>query len=182
MIDRNKAQEILWKHLTTDSLRKHCLGVAVIMEQVAIQKGANAKDWYICGLLHDIDLDIVDNNPELHGNKGAEILADYGIDEKIIHAIRGHADKVPRISELDKWLWICDPLSGLITAAALMRPEKKISAISLKSLKKRFQDKRFAAGANREQIRDCENNGIALEDFLTLARDAMANIEESLGF
>ncbi len=180
MISRKEATTILKKYLKTESLQKHCLAVGLIMESLAEKFSKDKDKWFITGILHDIDLDIVDNNMNLHGLKGVEILNDYDVDEEMKGAILAHNDKKEIVTDLDKWLWTSDPLSGLIIASALMRPDKKISNMPLKSLKKKFKNKKFAAGVSREQIKACEDFGLPLDEFLTIALTAMANKEDEL--
>lgn len=180
MINREDAKILLEKYLIANSLRKHCLAVGLIMESLAEKFGEDKNKWFVTGLLHDIDLDIVDNDMDLHGIKGAEILDNYDVNDEIKGAILAYADKKEIVTLLDKWLWASDPLSGLVTASALMRPDKKISNMPLKSLKKKFKSKKFAAGVNRDQIKSCVEFGLSLDEFLTLAIEAMSKRENEL--
>ena len=100
-------------------------------------------------------------------------LRDALLDERIIHAILGHADKAPRESDMDDALWCADPTTGFIVAAALVRPEKDLAGVTLKSLKKRWKESAFAKGASREQMAGCEKLGIERDEYLQLALDAM---------
>lgn len=180
MITRENAKMVLEKYLENDSLRKHCLAVGLIMESLAEKFGENKDKWFITGLLHDIDLDVIGDEMDLHGLKGVEILNNYDVDDEIKGAILAHADQKKVVTNLDKWLWASDPLSGLVNASTLMRPDKKISNMPLESLKKKFKSKKFAAGVNREQIKSCENFGLSLDEFLSLAIEAMSKRENEL--
>jgi uncharacterized protein len=182
MISRKEAEKLLFENLKSDNLRKHCLATAIIMEKLAERLEGDPEKWYITGYLHDIDLEQIGEDFAQHALKAMDILADTDITEDIKHAIKSHNSHVPLESDLDKALWIADPVNGLIVASALMRPDKKISTIELKSLKKKYKNKAFAAGANREQIAYCEELGIDLEVYLQLALDAMAAKENELGF
>ena len=182
MISRGEAKELLFKNLENDNLRKHCIATAIVMEKLAERMGGEPESWFITGLLHDIDLEVVGDNFEKHALTAIELLEDSDISEEMKHAIKSHNNHVPLETDLDKALWISDPVNGLIIASALMRPDKKISTIELKSLKKKFKNRAFAAGANREQIAYCESMGISLDDYLQLALDAMAAKEGELGF
>ena len=182
MITRNEAEELLYRHLKSENLRKHCLATAAVMEKLAEKFGYDRETWFITGLLHDIDFEVIGEDFSQHGVKAMELLRDADITEEMRHAIRAHTEQAPITSELDKCLWIADPVNGLIVAAALMRPDRKISTIELKSLKKKYKNRAFAAGANREQIADCSQLGLELDEFLQLAVDAMSRYEKELGF
>lgn len=182
MITRNEAQEILFEHLKDENLRKHCLATAIIMETLASKIGCDPDKCYITGLLHDIDLDYVGDNFQQHGIKAQELLKDIDITDEMKHAIASHSGNVDLETTLDKALWVADPVNGLIVATALMRPDKLISSIKLKSLKKKFKSKAFAAGVSREQISACSELGLDLDEYLQLSLDALAEKEKLLGF
>ncbi len=182
MIRREEAKELLHRYLRSDNLRKHCLATAAVMEGLAERLGEDKETWFITGLLHDIDLEVIGDDFSQHGVKAMELLQDADITPEMKHAIQAHNEQVPLETKLDRGLWIADPVNGLIVAAALMRPDKKISTIELKSLKKKYKTKSFAAGANREQMADCTALGLELNDFLQLALEAMSRYEEELGF
>lgn len=180
MVNRQEAKEILAKYLEKESLRQHCLATALVMEKIAEKIGANQEDYYIAGYLHDIDLDLVGDDMTLHALRGAEILKDYDIPQDIINAILAHNKHKDLESDIEKALWIADPVNGLVIASALMRPDKSISTMKLKSLKKKFKSKKFAAGVSREQINDCYLLNFTLDEFLQLAIDALADHEKEL--
>ena len=182
MIAREEAKELLFNHLKNENLRKHCLATAAVMEKLAEKLGHDPDVWFITGLLHDIDFEAIGDDQTQHALKAMEILQDVDITPEMKHAIKAHNGMAPIESDLDWGLWIADPVNGLIVAAALMRPDKKISTIQLKSLKKKYKTKAFAAGANREQIADCSHLGLELDEFLQLALDAMSHYETELGF
>lgn len=182
MITREKAQELLFTHLKSENLRKHCLATAAVMEKLAEKLGHDPDVWFITGLLHDIDSEVIGDDYSQHALKAMELLQEADITPGMRHAIKAHNGMASIESDLDWGLWISDPVNGLIVAAALMRPDKKISTIQLKSLKKKYKTKAFAAGANREQIADCSNLGLELDEFLQLALDAMTRYETELGF
>lgn len=182
MISRDEAKELLFSHLQNDNLRKHCLATAIIMESLANKLGHDADTWYITGLLHDIDLEHIDDDFSRHGHEARNLLKDADITEEMMNAIVRHSGNEPIQTLLDKALWIADPVNGLIVAAALMRPDKKISTIKLKSLKKKYKSKAFAAGVDREQIASCSNLGFELDEYLQLALDSLSAKEQILGF
>jgi hypothetical protein len=182
MISRDEARELLFTHLKNENLRKHCLATAVVMESLAEKLGGDPETWFLTGLLHDIDLEEVGDDFQQHGLKAMDLLSDIQITDEMKEAIKSHNGHASLEPLLNKALWISDPVNGLIVAAALMRPDKKISTIELKSLKKKYKNKAFAAGANREQIAACTDLGLELEEFLLLALQAMAKKEKELGF
>jgi|SRR5690554_2081366 putative nucleotidyltransferase with HDIG domain len=182
MISREEAKELLKRHLKSDNLRKHCLATAAVMEGLAERLGEDKETWFITGLLHDIDFEMVEDDFSQHGARAMELLQEADITPEMKHAIQAHTELVPIETNLDRGLWIADPVNGLIVAAALMRPDKRISTMELKSLKKKYKTKSFAAGTSREQMADCTALGLELNDFLQLALDAMSKYEEELGF
>jgi predicted hydrolase (HD superfamily) len=108
-------------------------------------------------------------------------LRELKFDDAVVHAVESHAGHRNRDSRMDKALYAADPLSGLLVAAALMHPSKKIGAIDAEFVLNRFKEKRFAAGANREQIRSCEELGVSLAEFVEIGVRAMQQISDELG-
>jgi putative nucleotidyltransferase with HDIG domain len=153
-----------------------------VLAALAQRLGEDEDTWRLAGLLHDLDYDQTADSPETHGHIAARMLEEQGIDSGIVHAVLAHADKAPRDSRLDRALWIVDPLTGLIVAAALIRPEKKLSAIDTQFVLNRMKEKSFARGANRDQIRACEDElGLSLEEFVETGVRAVQGISEELG-
>ena len=152
------------------------------MGAVAERLGGDPAEWRLAGLLHDIDYDETVDSPETHGYPGAKVLEAAGMSAEVVHAVLAHADKAPRETALDKALWCTDPLTGLIVAAALIRPEKKLAAIDADFVLNRFKEKGFARGASREQIAACEQElGLTLEEFAAIGVTAMQEIAGELG-
>ncbi len=174
MISREKAQELLEQYLQNENLKNHSWAVAYIMEELAKRSGEDGDKWFITGLLHDLDYESTKDDPEQHGLKTAKILENEDVSEDMLNAIKAHNCLAERDDLLSKHLWAADPVSGLVVAAALMKPEKKIEALQLKSLKKKYKSKSFAQGANRQQIADCQDFDFELGDFLQLCIDAMS--------
>lgn len=181
MINREEAKNILGRYLTKASLQQHCLATALIMERIAEKIGANAEEYFLAGYLHDIDLDIIGDDMNVHAKKGVEILRQFDVPENVLNAILAHNKHKELESEIEKALWIADPVNGLIIASALMRPDKSILTMNLKSLKKKYKSKNFAAGVSREQIEDCKLLGFTLEEYLQLAMNALSPHETELG-
>ena len=160
---------------------KHMLATEAIMRALAKNLGEDEQEWGLTGLLHDIDLELVEEDPGSHSKLGADIARELGASESMAHAILCHneAHGIPRETKLDKALFCADPLSGLITAAALVRPDK-LKGLTTKSVMKRFHEKRFAAGVDREQVALCQEIGLELEEFITLGIEAMKTIAPEL--
>ncbi len=181
MINRDQAKSLLAKYLKKESLINHCYATALVMEALAKKLNEDVEKFYIAGYLHDIDLELIGDNMEIHAKKGAEILIENELPQDIVNAVLAHNKHKELESNIEKALWIADQVNGLIIASALMRPDKQISSLQLKSLKKKFKNKKFAAGVSREQIRDCELLGLELDDFLQMSIDALAPHEVELG-
>ncbi len=163
------------------NLVKHMLATEAVMRGLATRIGENEDAWGLAGLVHDIDVEETAEMPERHGLVSAELLEGMGVGEEIIHAVKAHNEHVACESSMDRALLAADPVTGLIVAAALMHPTKKLADVDVPFVVRRFETKRFAAGASREQIRTCEEMGIPLEEFLGLALTAMQGISEDLG-
>lgn len=189
-ISREKAFEILEKYNTDPFHIRHALTVEAVMKWYAneLGYGNDAEYWGIVGLLHDVDFELY---PEEHCIKAPELLRENGVTEDIIHAVVSHGygitvgcgttlDVAPE-HEMEKVLFAADELTGLIWAAALMRPSKSTKDMDLKSLKKKYKSKGFAAGCSREVIaRGAEQLGWELEKLLTMTLAAMQATEDEV--
>jgi putative nucleotidyltransferase with HDIG domain len=185
MISRPNRDEILDSihgNVQDKNMIKHMLATEAIMRALAKKLGEDEEEWGITGLIHDIDMELVEGDMSSHSKLGADIAQELGASETMAHAILCHneAHGVPRETKLDKALFCADPLSGLITAAALVRPDK-LSGLTTKSVMKRFREKSFAAGVNREQVAQCQEIGLELEEFIGLGIEAMKGIASELG-
>jgi len=182
-MQRDEAVVLLKKHLKSKNLVNHSLAVEAIMRGLAERLGEDVEKFGVTGLLHDIDYDVTYEEPEKHSLLGAQILEENGLAEDIIYAVKVHNEihGLERKTILDRALYAADPVSGFITAAALVRPDKKLAEVKLKSLKKRFKEKAFVRGASREQMATCLELGLELEEFLTIALESMKKIAPELG-
>lgn len=152
MFDRNTASMLWHKYNESESLWHHALSVEAVMREFASYYGEDEEYWAMVGLLHDIDWE---KYPEIHCQKAPELLKEIGADDDFIHAVCSHGwsicvDVKPE-KTMEKVLFTIDELTGLVTATALMRPEK-MKGITVKSVKKKWSNKSFAAGVNREII------------------------------
>ncbi len=179
---REEAYNLLTKHLTNKNLIKHCLACEIAMKNIARELGENEGDYALAGLLHDIDYDLCDGNFELHGKKGYELLGETDLSEEIRHAIKVHPGTGSRKTNMDRALYSVDHLTGLIVSSTLMHPSKKIENVDVGFIINRFNEKRFSANVNREQIKTCCELGFSLEDFIALTLNSMKSISDELGF
>ena len=180
-MDRASALALVEQHLQNRNLVKHSLAVEACMRELAGHFGEAAEAWGLAGLLHDLDYEYTVQTPEQHTLKTAEMLRPLGVPEELLHAIQAHNQRVEAQSRLDRALVAVDPVTGFIIACALMHPEKKLAALDLTFMKKRFKEKSFAKGASREQMRGCEALGLGLDDFLQISLRAMGQIATDLG-
>ncbi len=180
-MDRDEALALLEEKVGNKNLRKHCLACEAIMRRLSGRFDGDVEAWGLCGLLHDIDYDEVGQDPERHALVGAEMLAEKGLSEEIITAVKGHNDKAPRDSHMAKALYAIDPASGFIVACALIHKEKKLASLDVAFIKKRFKEKRFAANASREGMAACSELGLELDDFLGECLAAMQEASGPLG-
>lgn len=182
-MNRDAAYALVCEFTRSDSLRKHMLAVEAAMRAYARRFGEDELKWGIVGLLHDFDYERWPNPPD-HPLQGARILAERGYPDDVIYAIKSHADYLvdyPRVSRLDKALYACDELAGLCTAAALVRPDG-IVGMTAKSVRKKMQQKSFAANVNRDDIvRGAADLGIDLIEHIQFVIEAMAGIAADLG-
>lgn len=183
--DRNAALALLHEYTHSESLIKHALAVEAAMRWYAEQGDHDVERWGVTGLLHDFDYERwPDPTPDGHPYIGNKILAELGYPEDVREAIMGHAayTGVERRTPMAKALFACDELSGLITAAVLVRPDKSIHTLSVKSVKKKMKDKAFARGVNRDDIRiGCEEIGVELDEHIQNVITSMQQVAEELG-
>ncbi len=183
MISREEALKLVEERVSNVNLRKHMWCTEVCLRALALRFGRDTDVWGLAGLLHDVsyeDAEKAGGDLHLHAEMGAKLAEENGLPAEAVQAIRAHAGGVSRNSRLDSALYAVDPLTGLIVAAALMHPDK-LAGLQPKSVLKRFKDKRFAAGANREQIKACSELAMDLEDFVSVCLEAIRSIRKDLG-
>jgi putative nucleotidyltransferase with HDIG domain len=184
-MNREQAFSLIKEYVKNENSVKHMLAVEAVMRSLAERFNQDQELWGMVGLVHDIDMEIVDylNEPEKHGIKGAEILQEKGFSSEVIEAIKAHNEATGKNPEtlLEKAIFCVDPLTGLIIAGVLVSPSKKISDLTAQSVLKRFKEKSFARGANREIIKECSKINLDLEEFINVGLKAMKNISDDLG-
>jgi len=162
----------------------HCLAAEAVMRALANKVGEDPDKWGLAGLLHDLDAELLTDLDE-HTRETARILGETGIDPEIIEAVRLHNEQAhpgeKRSTQFQHLLAAGETITGLIVATALVYPDKKLASVKPKSVRKRIKEKAFAAGANRDTIRECEAGGIPLDEFCTLSLEAMQGIADQLG-
>jgi len=176
-IDRATALVILDEHVKDDGLKRHMLSVEAAMRSYAAKLGADPDEWAIAGLLHDFDWEI---HPtlEAHPKEGVPILRERGVSENVLQAILSHNTEgtgVERERPIDYALLACDEITGLIIAAALVRPHKDVRQLKVKSIKRNWKDKLFAAGVDRAHVQQ------ATEDFSRECFDGKLELWEHVG-
>ncbi len=179
---RHDAWQLLTEHTTNPSLIKHALAVEAAMRACARRAGEDESVWGVVGLIHDFDYE---QNPtvETHLHVGTRILRDRGWPEALIRAVASHADYmgVPRDTAMARALYAVDELTGFLTACALVRPDRSIAAVEVKSVRKKLKDKAFARSVSREDVRrGADELGVDLDDHIAFVRDAMAGIADAL--
>lgn len=180
-MERDQALELIQREIKNKNLIKHSLAVEACMREFAGKFGEDVAKWGLAGLLHDLDYEYTVDDPQHHTLKTVEMLKEFNVDEDILHSIMAHNNKVEFESKMDIALYTVDPTTGFIIACALMHPDKNLAAVNLKRMKKRFKEKNFAKGADRDQMRECEKLGVELDEFLETCLSAMQGIHEELG-
>ncbi len=180
-MNREEALTLLRTHLQNKNLVKHCFAVEACMRAIAVRLGFDPEPWGAAGLVHDLDYEMTEMSAELHTVETVKILEGLGVDPEIVQAVRAHAGKAPCVSPMDTAIYAVDPLTGLIVAATLMHPTKKIRNIDAEFVKRRYKEKSFAKGARREDIETCRKLGLDLDEFISVCLAAMQGIEAELG-
>ena len=183
MLTRQEAWELLTKYTKTPSLQKHALAVEAVMKHFAKLNNEDVEKWGVVGLLHDLDYE---QFPEEHCHKVVEIMQEEGIDDFFFYAVcsygYGICSDVKSEHIMEKVLFTIDELTGLINALCLMRPSKSVLDLEVKSVKKKFKDKSFASGVNRQIVKDgCEMLGMSLDEVIKETIEGMKTEAEAIG-
>lgn len=183
-LTRERALELLEQHLQNPNMIKHCLASEAVLGALADRLGGDRDQWSLAGLLHDLDVEKTDADLSIHGTETVRILEEEGLDEESLEAILLHNEKAagrPRSTPFQHALAAGETITGLITATALVYPDKKLASVKVKSITKRMKEKAFAASVDRDIIRECETLGIPLPEFAELALRSMQEISDQLG-
>jgi len=180
--DRKQSLELLNTHVKSRQMIIHSLSVEALMLGLGKELANTDSDlWAATGLMHDLDYEITEKDSSRHAIPGSEMLRDNGYPEQMVTAVLSHNGHAEPASLMARALIVADALSGLVYAGALMRPDRLVSSMNVKSLKKKYKSKGFAAGANREHMALCEEwLGIPLERAMEIAIQYMGAVEQEL--
>ena len=180
---REEALDSVKANVENENSVKHMLATEAVMRALAGRLGEDKEEWGLTGLLHDIDMELAEGDMNTHSKLGADLVRELGASETMTHAILAHNEThgIPLETKLDKALFCADPLTGLITAAALVRPDKKMAGLEARSVVKKFKEKSFAAAVDRQQIARCSEIGLENDEFIELGLEAMKGIAADLG-
>ena len=169
--------------VANEHLRRHMLACEAIMRALALRFDEDPETWGLAGLAHDLDSEETEADFTRHGVEAALALEELGAPADVIHAVAAHnpATGVASDSRMDVALIVADQMSGLVTAAALIRPEKELAGVQLRSLRKRYREGAFARGVDRGAIARCAELGLELDDALAVGLGAMQGIAADLG-
>jgi putative nucleotidyltransferase with HDIG domain len=182
LITRDEAIGLVHEKIQNVNLRRHMLATEAIMRSLAAKLGKDTDLWGLTGLLHDIDLEEVEQDMHRHAAVGADWL-EGKLPTEAVQAVRAHNDAlgIERKQELEHALAAAETLTGLVVATTLVLPSKKIADLKAKSVRKRMKEPRFAAGVNRDIIRESEKLGFELSEFIELGVEAMRSIGPEIG-
>lgn len=188
-ITYDQAKKLFDEYVKNPIIRNHCRSSEVVMRALAKKLDEDEELWGIAGLLHDIDYELCQNDLSKHGVLCQSILKEAGVSDALIDVIVSHvygsdlsdySDRM-RTTKFEHALAAGETVTGLIYAYGLMRPDKKLEGAEVKSIKKKFKDKSFAAKVDREVIRECETLGLELNEFFEIALNAMKEIADEIG-
>ena len=183
-MDREKTLELLKSRVKNGNMIKHCLATEAVMLALGARLGADAALWGTAGLIHDLDVELTEGDVARHTLEAEKILREHNYAAELIEAVKMHneaASNKKREDLFHKALAAGETITGLITATALVYPDKKLSSVKASSVLKRMKDKRFAASVDRAIILECEQIGIPIAEFVELALNAMRGISDQLG-
>jgi hypothetical protein len=183
MLTRDEALNLVKKNVTKRNVVYHMLAVEAIMRSVAKHFGEDEDKWGLVGILHDVDYEKTEATPEKHSLLAEEILKGFVPDE-LIKVIKTHNFKYTGVmpeTHIEKTLIASDAISGLLVACALVMPSKKLADVKVETVSKKFKDKDFARGADRERIIVCEEIGIPREKFFEIALDGLKSVAAEIG-
>ncbi|MBP7089893.1 MAG: HD domain-containing protein [Syntrophorhabdaceae bacterium] len=175
---------LLNQYIKSERMLNHCYASEAVMRALARRLGRDEEKWGIAGLLHDLDVELVNADLNIHGRETEKILKEKGLEPEIIEAIVMHNETLTgkkRHTEIQHALAAAETITGLIIATTLVYPDKKIASVKPKSVVKRMKEKAFAASVNRDNIMECESIGIPLAEFVDISINAMRDISDKLG-
>lgn len=184
-IIREDALILLKEHIKNERTIWHSLASEAVMRAIAIKLNQDPEKWALAGLLHDLDVEITNADPKIHGLITAKMLEEKGVDAEVIDAIKHHNEEVegvgPRTTVFQHALAAGETITGLIQATTYVYPDRKIASVKSSSVVKRMKEKAFAASVKRDSIRECELIGIPLNEFAEISVNAMREIADQIG-
>ena len=171
-MDREQARAFVRDKTDKDITVRHLISVEGVMRRLAQHFGEDEDRWGLTGLFHDLDQDITGEDMERHAYVAADWLREEGVDEAVINGVLAHAHPEYRTDLMSRSVVAADAVAGLLVAAALVRPEKA-TGMKVKSVKKKLKEKSFAPGVNRDEIRQCEELGVELAEFIQLGIEGL---------
>ena len=184
MLTQDEALTLVKNNVTKRNSLYHMIAVEAIMKSVARRLGENEELWGLTGLLHDIDYEKTEGTPEKHSLLSEEILSNFDVPEEVIRAIKSHNfyhTHVKPQSKMEKALIACDAISGLLVACTLVMPSKNLAEVKVETVAKKFRDKSFARGIERDRILFCEEFGIPRKMFFKIALDGIKSVSSEIG-
>ena len=182
--DRSTALTLLHTYVKNEKMIFHCLASEAVMRGLALELGQDEEKWGLAGLLHDLDVEVTNAEPTIHGTQTEVLLKDYDVDEEVLDAIRMHnecSSGKERTTLFQHALAAGETITGLIFATTYVYPDRKLSSVKTKSVVKRMKEKAFAATVKRENILECEKTGIAIDPFAEIAIRSMLPIAGEIG-
>jgi uncharacterized protein len=183
-MNRTEALGLLHRYIKNEKMIYHCLASEAVLRGLARKLGRDEEKWGLAGLLHDLDVEITNAEPTIHGTQTEVLLKDYDISPEILDAIRMHnecSSGKERSTEFQYALAAGETITGLIFATTYVYPDRKLASVKPKSVVKRMKEKIFAASVRRENILECEKIGISIEEFAAISIEAMLPIAEEIG-
>lgn len=183
-ITRPDAMALMERHISNERTRWHCLASEAVLRRMARHFGEDEEKWGLAGLLHDLDMEITEGDIHVHGLETRRILTEHGLDAEIIDAACMHnevSSGLDRTTRFQHAVAAGETITGLISATALVYPDKKLSSVKPASVVKRMKEEKFAASVKRERILECETIGLPLPDFAAMSVEAMLPIAGKIG-
>lgn len=183
-MNRTEAMALLHEYISNPRMIAHCLASEAVMRRLARHFGEDEDRWGIAGLLHDLDVEKTQANPSIHGLETVRILEGKGLHPDVLDAIGMHnemATGLNRSTRFQHALAAGETITGLVTATAMVYPDKSLRSVKPSSVVKRMKEKAFAASVSREHILECEDIGIPLPEFAGMAVEAMQSIADEIG-
>jgi len=183
-MNRDEAIKLLHEYIKSPNMLNHCYASEAVMRGMAKRLGRDEDKWGLAGLLHDLDVELVNADMYIHGKETVRILNELNVDSEIVDAIRMHNETSAgekRSKEFQFALAAGETITGMIVATTLVYPDKKVASVKPKSVTKRMKEKKFAASVRRENIMECEKIGIPLPEFVEISLKAMTGISDQIG-